>query len=318
MRHRNIWFGVQAIGTLVLLGLLFRKFDWARFLDVLTAMSPAFYVGSLLVVIALQLMTAVRWQLVLGALGVTVSLGEVLRQALIGMFFSNIMPTAVGGDAVKVFYLGRTAGYAEVGASVLLDRFLGFLWLAIIGSVIAWMVPADSALLQLNRNVLTLFAVLLTGLAFASQLPIERVIARVTPARWHALETWLAEFVGLLRRGALRPAPLAASLVFAFLMSRMNTELYLRYFQASGLPALPVLPVMLVIIGMAVFVNVPLSVNGIGLREQLHVLLFAGLGVPPEVAVWIALLLFSHSLVLSLVGCVLWLKVKRDVVPATP
>ena len=318
MSRRNIWFGLQAIGTLVLLGLLFRNFDWARFLDVLTAMSPAFYAGSLLVVLAVQLMTAVRWQMVLGALGVTVSLGEVLRQALIGMFFSNIMPTAVGGDAVKVYYLGRTAGYAEVGASVLLDRFLGFLWLAIIGSTVAWIVPADSALLQLNRNLLTLCAVLLTTLALASQLPVERVIARVTPSRWQALQARLEEFVGLLRRGALRPAPLAASLVFALVMSRMNTELYLRYFQASGLPALPVLPVMLVMLGMSVFVNVPLSVNGIGLREQLHVLLFAGLGVPPEVAVWIALLLFSHSLVLSLVGCVLWLKVKRDVVPATP
>ena len=100
MSRRNIWFGLQAIGTLVLLGLLFRNFNWARFLDVLTAMSPAFYAGSLLVVLAVQLMTAVRWQMVLGALGVTVSLGEVLRQALIGMFFSNIMPTAVGGDAV--------------------------------------------------------------------------------------------------------------------------------------------------------------------------------------------------------------------------
>lgn len=281
-------------------------------------MSPALYAGSLLVVLAIQLMTAVRWQLVLRALGVTVSLGEVLRQALIGMFFSNIMPTAVGGDAVKVYYLGRTAGYAEVGASVLLDRFLGFLWLAIVGSVIAWIVPADSALLQLNRNLLTIFAVLLAGFAFASRLPIERVIARVTPAGWQVLEARLAQFVGLLRRGALQPAPLAASLVFALVMSWINAELYLRYFLASGLPALPVLPVMLVIIGMAVFVNVPLSVNGIGLREQLHVLLFAGLGVQPEVAVWISLLLFSHALLLSLAGCVLWLRVKRDIVPATP
>lgn len=318
MSRRNLLFGLQAIITLVLLGLLFRNFDWARFLDVLRAMSPAFYAGSLAVVLALQLMTSFRWLLVLDAIGTKVSYGEVLRQALIGMFFSNIMPTAVGGDAVKVYYLGRSAGYAEVGASVLLDRFLGFLWLAIIGSTIAWIVPADSALLELNRNVLTLCAVILTTLALASRLPIERLIGRITPSRWQSLQGRLVEFIGLLRRGALRPTPLAASFLFALLMSRMNTELYLQYFQTSGLPALPVLPVMLVIIGMSVFVNVPLSVNGIGLREQLHVLLFAGLGVPPEVAVWIALLLFSHSLVLSLVGCGLWLRVKRDVVPATP
>lgn len=318
MRHRHIWFGVQAIGTVVLLGLLFRSFDWARFLDILAATSPAFYLQSLLLVVAIQMMTAARWQLVMRALGTTVSFGEVVRQALIGMFFSNLMPTAVGGDAVKVYYLGRKAGYAEVGASVLIDRFLGFLWLAILGSAIAWIVPADSALLRLNRDLLTLCAVLLAILAGASQLPIERAFARAVPSRWQTLQEKLTDFIVLLRRGAIKPAPLAASLVFAVAMSRLTTEIYLRYFEAGGLPTLPVLPVMLVMISMAVFVNVPLSVNGIGLREQLHVLLFAALGIPAEVAVWISLLLFSHTLVLSLVGFGLWFTVKRSVVPATP
>ncbi len=41
---------------------------------------------------------------------------------------------------------------------------------------------------------------------------------------------------------------------------------------------------------MAVFVNVPISVGGIGLREQLHYLLFAELGVPKEASVSLSLL----------------------------
>ena len=54
--------------------------------------------------------------------------------------------------------------------------------------------------------------------------------------------------------------------------------------------------------------NVPVSVNGLGLREQLHALLLQPLGVPREAAVAISLLIFAHLLVSSLVGLVFWLR----------
>jgi hypothetical protein len=55
--------------------------------------------------------------------------------------------------------------------------------------------------------------------------------------------------------------------------------------------------------------NLPVSLNGLGLREQLHAMLLQPLGVPREAAVAISLLLFAHLLVTSLGGFVLWLRV---------
>ena len=71
--------------------------------------------------------------MVLSGMGVAVPYGDVLKQYLVGLFFSNLMPSAVGGDAVKVYYLGRHIGYMEAGASVMVDRFLGFFWLSVLG-----------------------------------------------------------------------------------------------------------------------------------------------------------------------------------------
>jgi len=59
-------------------------------------------------------------------------------------------------------------------------------------------------------------------------------------------------------------------------------------------------------------------VNGIGLREQLHSLLFATLGVPKEVSVSLAVLLFSHFLLLSLAGYVVWFRIKPAAVSSVP
>jgi hypothetical protein len=61
--------------------------------------------------------------------------------------------------------------------------------------------------------------------------------------------------------------------------------------------------------------NVPVSVNGLGIREQLHALLLQPLGFPREAAVAISLLLFAHALVSSLLGFFYWLRM--PVVPVT-
>ena len=59
--------------------------------------------------------------------------------------------------------------------------------------------------------------------------------------------------------------------------------------------------------------RVPLSVGGIGLREQLHYLLFGELGVSKEASVSLSLLLFAYSLVVSVAGYVIWLRMKPAV-----
>ena len=58
--------------------------------------------------------------------------------------------------------------------------------------------------------------------------------------------------------------------------------------------------------------NIPCSVNGLGLREQLHAILLQPLGVPREAAVAISLLIFAHLLVSSLLGLLFWLQLPED------
>ncbi len=311
INRRHVIFTVQAVVTTVLLVLLFRRFDWARFAEVLRQMPAWFYAGSLAALALGQVLYAYRWRVVLAGVGVDVPFGEVLRQYFIGIFFSNLMPTAVGGDASKVYYLGRRSGFVQITASVILDRLLGFLWLAVIGATLAWVVGGDAPVLALNRRLLTLFAVgFVSAMLVAWLVPVERVLPRLVPARWSAWTVRVGEFVTLVREGACRPATLLTSGAIVGTYAWVIAKVYQQYFAVSGLEALATLPVLLVIVSMSIFVNVPISVGGIGLREQLHVLLFTAFGVPKEVAVTISLVLYSQGLLLSLVGGGLWLKIR--------
>jgi len=317
INRRHVIFTIQAVVTTVLLVLLFRRFDWARFAEVLQQMPAWFYAGSLAMLAVGQVLYAYRWRVVLAGVGVEVPFGEVLRQYFISIFFSNLMPTAVGGDASKVYYLGQRSGYVQITASVILDRLLGFLWLAVIGAVLAWLVGGDAQVLVLNRQLLTLFAAgSMSALLVAWLVPVERVLPRLVPERWSSWTMRVGEFVALMRQGVCRPVTFVTAGVIVGAYAWLITMVYQQYFAVSGLAPLPVLPVLLVIVSMSIFVNVPITVGGIGLREQLHVMLFTAFGVPKEVAVTISLVLFSQSLLLSLVGGALWLRIRPATVAA--
>ena len=311
MTRRNGLLAAQAIGTIVLLVVLFRNFDWTLFWAVMRRMSPAFFLLSLGAIAAGQVLYAIRWFVVLRGVGVTVTYGEALRLYLVGLFFSNLMPTAIGGDAVKIFYLGRRAGYVEAGASIFVDRFLGLLCLTILGASLAWIIGGSAPVLILNRNLLTAFAAVFVVLVGAAWLvPIERQTGAVLSPRFGAWQSRIVDFVMLVRRGTCRPDILVTAAIVVASYALLIALIYRAHFAANGV-AVGILPLLLVFASMSIFVNIPLSLNGIGLREQLHVVLFTALGVPKELAVSIAVLLFAHALLISLIGAAFWLQIKR-------
>jgi uncharacterized protein (TIRG00374 family) len=312
MTRQRLFFLLQIVITLILLVLLFRRLDFAALRAVALQLTPTFYAGSLAAVLAGQLIYAWRWQVVLASMGRVVPYRRILAQYLMGMFFGNLMPSAVGGDAAKVYYLGREEGYVEVGASVFVDRLLGFFFLTLLGAALAWTLDASAPIFALNRRLLT---------ALAAAFLLLFVGAWLLPEGWPSTQiagsTRVARFAaavsGILlniRRAVSHPTTLAAAAAVVVVYSLLMSLVYRRYFALTGAVVPGVLPVLSVLVSMSIFVNVPISVNGIGLREQLHALLFAALGLPKEVSVGISLLVFSHFLVLSLVGYGVWLRAK--------
>ena len=85
---------------------------------------------------------------------------------------------------------------------------------------------------------------------------------------------------------------------------------YQTYFRVSGGLAVPYSAILLVLIAISILSNIPISVNVIGLREQLHYLLFGSLGISKELAVGISLIIFSQFLILSVLGGLVWLRLR--------
>jgi glycosyltransferase 2 family protein len=305
MTRRVVLLAAQAAVSAALLVWLAKGLDTHALGHLLLSLPPSFVLASLGVIVAGQVLYAWRWWLLLGASGVDVTLGAAIRSYFIGIFANNFLPSTVGGDATKVYYLGRAHGYRTIVASVVVDRMLGLGSLAVLAAVASWLVPPVSARFVAMRLVVTAVAVGSVGLIALAMFGARGGVRNVPRD---------ASLLGKLRRlhrdmGVLLRQPrliaFGAGLVFVYFLAL--SLVYLWFMDVSGVARPSFVAVFTAVAMTGVLSNVPISLNGLGVREQLHAWLFAPLGVPKEAAVAISLLLFGHILLTSLVGMVLWL-----------
>ncbi len=78
-----------------------------------------------------------RWWLLLRDQGIRIPYREAHRLTFIGFFFNNVVPGATGGDLVKAVYVARqTSKRAEAAITVLMDRVVGIVALALIAAIV--------------------------------------------------------------------------------------------------------------------------------------------------------------------------------------
>src|SRR4051812_18507237 len=228
-----------------------------------------FYLVSLFVVVSGQALYAWRWRVLLNASGVPVSVGVAVRQYFIGIFLNNFFPSTVGGDMAKVFYLGRQHGYRPVAASIVLDRLLSIGLLAVFASVLFWVAPDPSPQLPLIRGVVTLMAVALVLIVVLAVRGTGGLPERLAP--FGATVVGLAERAQRFRQDMAAAArhPIivlqSATVVATYFMAL--TVMY-RLFLSIETPARPDFVTLLTAVTTtSLLSNLPVSVNGLGLRE---------------------------------------------------
>jgi uncharacterized protein (TIRG00374 family) len=243
-----------------------------------------------------------------------------VRQYLIGTFVSNFLPSTIGGDAAKIYYLGKAHGYRAITASVVLDRLLGLGLAATLATVALWSAPVAHPRYGLARIILSAVSVAFVIAVAVTMVGIGGLPRRLAPLGPRAIA--LAFRIQRVRQEIATPMRhpgvwLNASMVVGTYFI-LVTFVYEAFIVLHGLAQPEFLQVLMAVTSMSVLTNLPITLNGLGLREQLHVLLFEPLGVPREVAVAISLLLFGHLLVASLAGGILWSRTRRDAAEPRP
>ena len=137
---------LRALLTLLVTGLCVAYLAWKIELDTTLEVLGDADLGYFLAAAAIMLVSTVplawRWQRLLGAKGVDEPLGWLTRTYFVSYTAGQVLPTSIGGDAVRAFETARRhPGQAGlITGSVLLDRALGgaaTLMLAAVGLALA-------------------------------------------------------------------------------------------------------------------------------------------------------------------------------------
>jgi uncharacterized membrane protein YbhN (UPF0104 family) len=296
---------VRIAGSVVLLTVIAWRLDWPQVVVAFARLRPAYFLAAIALYVVFQAASSLRWQLLARAQGFDGPPLRYLGYYFIGMFFNLALPTSVGGDVVRVWYLANQAGSGPMAGrrlaalvSVLAERVNGVVVLVLLAVLSALFCPLPLPA-WVGWTVAGVGAATMLGLLAVPLLRTALVRFPRLSASRRLLH--LRSVVDGCWRYWRQPGVLVAATLLSIVVQVGNAAIGYLIGSALGLQV-PVLYYGLIVPLVALLALVPISVNGMGLREAGYVVLFAPLGIGPAEAVTFGLLMFAVSASVSLCG----------------
>jgi len=303
---------LRLAASLLLLGVLAWRLEWSQVRAAFASLRMDLWILAVAVYAATQAVSAARWQLLSQPLGFHEPYRRYLSYYFIGMFFNLVLPTSVGGDVVRAWYLDGKSGRRTIAfISVVADRVSGVVVLLLLALValpfrppdlpawLAWMVAGLSGGALLGLTVLFFLPrVAKCKLQIASRNLADRWRSRLDNLQFAICNLQLAIFPSRY--------VILISTVLSVIVQLANVVVVCLIGHALNLPV-PGSYYLILVPTVTLLTLLPVSLNGMGVREGGTVLLLAPLGVDAGTAITLAFLWFVAFFVPSLGGVFFYL-----------
>jgi uncharacterized membrane protein YbhN (UPF0104 family) len=292
-RSPYLAFATRAGVGLLVIGFLLWKFDARPVLRILGRENLEYFVATVAIYLAGQVMSAWRWQLLATVVGVRARFRDFLGYYFVGLFTNLFVPGLLGGDALRAVYLGRrTHRLGEAVASVVADRGTGLIALFWLAALMALLIPSALAAPIIK-------AIVLTGAAALAIVLLAPLGAKMLPH----LPRLLRRGLGVVHPYLHRPLSMLPGFSLSFLL-QISLGLA-QWILARGLGLPQPLAVFLLCVPIAnVAAGLPITLNGLGIRETAYLVLFGMAGMARDDAIALGLLWFAATMLGSLTGAI--------------
>lgn len=261
-----------------------------------------FYVGYLII--------AKRQHTLLSAQNIQVTIPFLLQSFAVGIFFSNLLPSTIGGDASRMYDVWRVAGSKSKAVSVILiDRFFGMFAMVIFGLIAAMLSTrvreaVPGIVLYMALALLAMLAVL--WVVFGSGARLIDWFQNLALGPFSFVQRMASKIIQGFELFKGRGDVLRRATAWSFLLQLNVIAHFILIAHALDIDV-PVLAMFVIIPVAVILMLIPVSINGIGLREAVFVFLFGIYGVAVESAVAFAWVALAMLLVQGVVGGIVFL-----------
>jgi glycosyltransferase 2 family protein len=286
-----------------LIAFLVQRVQFGPLIQRLEQIDPLWLALALAVFIGQLLLTGWRYGLIGRAIDAALPMAEAVRLVLIGQFFSQTLPSAIGGDAVRAYMTTRHGiRWGRAVSAVLCDRGVAMVVLMLLATLTIplflarietpwarWLVPIPGILLAFG------LAALILG-----------DDARLTAlARWRIAKP-LAILVGDMRRIVLTSRESRTILMISIAVHLGVIASVWLLARALAIE-LAFLDCLVLVPPIVVVTLAPVSIAGWGVREGAMVVGFALVGVAEADALALSVATGLAQIVAGIPGGLLWL-----------
>ncbi len=243
----------------------------------------------------LPVVQAERWRAIAATLGTRIPVLGAIKNVYIGQFFNQVLPSAIGGDAVRLWKAARFMPVSTALSSIALDRVVALIAIPIILAVGSGMllhiVPPGPLRLSLLATIAAAGTALMLFL-WADRIPLPQRLLQL-----RIVEVLRATPLAA-RRLFLDPVCLVRALGLSIVIHvGVGTSLWLLA-KGHGVDA-PLAAFVLLAPMVTLVTTIPISVAGWGVREGAMVTALGLIGVPAATALTISI---QFGLIMLIVG----------------
>ncbi len=284
----------SVIKLLISLGILFFFFftvDYKKLTLIASRLNYTYAILMLVLILAGNFIAAVRFRLLI-SVKKTIGIFDLMKQYFIGSFFNNFLPTAIGGDAVRM-YLVSQFGIPKTTAAffIIVERLIGFYSLICIAflSSFFWGVPrfmsifVTALLLSCSLVMWAIFSPRINRLFKKFKL---RIFDNVTGD------------INLLRSGR---AILSTTFILSICYQLVSISISYCVAMAINLH-IPIISFLTLVPLVWIVTMIPVSFGGLGLRELSFIYLLAQINIPKEGALIVSLGTYCALITSGIIG----------------
>lgn len=298
----------RIVTSAVLFYVALRQVDWGSVHAVFRTIDPLWLFAHLLVLGFERFFYSYKWRVLLVVKGMTVSVWSLLVITMIGKFWGTFLPSSIGVDIVRGYYLYREkASGAVVASSLIFDKAMGLWSLLLLGTI--GLLGYGTTINDVN-----------IGYLFAALLAVAPLLIYLLQTRWvgkrvendlsgilgqRVSEIFIKVYRAFLEYRAY-PAVVVYSLVLSIVLQLIRVVSVYTMARALDIEIPMTYYLVLVPLSM-ILIMLPVSVGGLGLREGVFVGLFAIAGMSKVDAFALGFGTSLTDIVVSLLGGIVYL-----------
>ncbi len=309
---------MKTLISLILLGGLIVWVDWRDALYAVRGMSHEITVLGFVLFMLSQVLVAARLQILLTSQEIDIGYPRSLRLTFAGLLAGNFLPSTVGGDAIKILALRRWNHDGPISvASVIADRLIGLTAIVFLLPILLFvptlLTPKIAGTIKFVLTPLGI-GVIIAGVVYSLRKPTLRHLRSITVASFllsrisrlirsisNLAATWITRPRLLLVAVCISWASVLSAWVAVWIVAQ-ETGINIRFIELVAVQILIYFVTLL-----------PITFNGLGIREIGLVYLLSKFDASPEQALALAAvskLLFLSTSSLGLFDAVMWMRSK--------